>query len=140
MLKLFDTQSGAIYVGERIILRKNSTQQELVTAGLVFSREIDMKTGWVFRATGPHLLSGHLANLSLGFMGDSLKNVSFAFAEKTITNLDDLHKIQNKVLIQELGVPDNQNDRQIIYRFPWGEIASETDPRGGSCYIIISWH
>ncbi|MDR3480204.1 MAG: hypothetical protein P4L91_05765 [Burkholderiaceae bacterium] len=139
MPKLFDIKNGEIYVDERIVLRQNSTPQELVTAGLVFSREIEMKTGWVFRVTGPHQLSGRSANLSLGFLNGSLKTVSFAFAEKAIANLDDLHKMQNQVLIQELGTPDGQNDRQIIYRFPWGEIVSETDTRGGSCNIVISW-
>jgi hypothetical protein len=139
MPKLFDTKNGEIYIGDRMVLRKNLTMQELMVAGLAFSREIDMKTGWVFRATGPHFLSGRLANLSLGFLGGSLKNVSFAFAERATTHSNDLHNIQNKILMRELGTPDSQNDRQITYRFPWGEITSERDPRGGSCNIIISW-
>lgn len=139
MPKLFDTINGEIYIGEHLVLRQNSTPHELAKAGIVFNREFDMKTGWVFRTTGPHVLSGRLANLSLGFFGGSLRKVSFAFADKTITDSDDLHRMQNQVLMRELGTPDSQNDRQIIYRFAWGEIASETDPRGGACNIIISW-
>ncbi len=139
MPKLFDINCGEVYVGERIVLRQNSTLQELMIAGLIFSREIDMKTGWVFRVTGPYSLAGRNAILSLGFLSGSLKNVSFTFTEKAPANLEDLHEMQNKILLQELGVPDSQNDRQIIYRFSWGEIASELDPRGGACNIVVNW-
>lgn len=139
MPKLFDTKNGEVYV-DHIVLRRNSTVKELMSAGLLFNCEIDMKTGWVFRATGPHLLSGRDANLALGFLGEILKKASFAFIEKMVMNLEDLHKMHNQVLFQELGIPDIQNDRQIIYRFPWGEITSEIDTRGGSCNIVISWN
>ncbi len=139
MPKLFDTNNGDVFVGEHIVLRKKMTRKELVKMGLIFSRETDVGTGWVYSATGPHLMSGRLANLALGFKDGTLENVSFAFADKTITNVDDKHKMQDQVLIQELGVPDSRNEWYMTYRFPWGDIESGLDPRGGSCDIMISW-
>ncbi|XBS70624.1 hypothetical protein ABK905_05495 [Acerihabitans sp. KWT182] len=139
MPKLFDTQTGEVFVGEHLVLRKNLTRQAVVNMGFVFYREFNMKTGWVHSATGPHLMAGRLANLALGFKDENLESVSFAFADKSITNVEDLHKLQDQVLIQELGVPDRKNEGYITYDFQWGGISSGLDPRGGSCDITIRW-
>jgi hypothetical protein len=45
----------------------------------------------------------------------------------------------DQFLLQELGVPSEKNDHHTVYRFPWGEIASEIDPRGGFSQVLVSW-
>jgi len=139
MSKLLDTNSGNFYVGAHFTLHANLKYQELVAAGMVFSREFNMKTGWIFRTTGPHLLCGHEANLSLGFLNDEIKTVHFALIEKNEMNSSDLLKIHNQFLLRELGAANHQSGDGIGYRFSWGVVESSIDPRGGSCEIVLSW-
>lgn len=140
MSKLLDTNNGNFYVGELFVLHANLMFQELVAAGMVFNREFDMKTGWIFRTTGPHLLCGHEANLSLGFLNGEIKRVNFSLVKRNGADLKDLLKAHNQFLLQELGVPNRQNGNGISYQFPWGAIESSIDPRGGSCDIVLSWN
>jgi hypothetical protein len=140
MSKLLDINNGNFHVGEHFVLHANLKFQELVTAGMVFDHEFNMKTGWVFRTTGPHLLRGHEANLSLGFLNDEIKRVNFAFIEKKGMELKDLLDIHNRFLLQELGKPNSQSGDRVCYQFSWGAIESGIDPRGGACDIVLSWN
>ena|SRR5882757_9910092 len=139
MIKFLDTLSGELHVTERITLRGGLTDRRIVSAGLPFVREIDMRTGWVFRTTGPHILQNHTVQFSLGFHGDALRRVTFAFTEERNLNIEDLFAKHNSFLRQEVGIPDNQNDRIMSYKFGWGGISSEIDPRNGTSSITITW-
>lgn len=140
MSKLFDVTSGKVCIGSGVVLCGGSTPQELTLAGLVFTREFDMETGWVFRTTGPQDLMGHIVQLSLGFQYDLLKRVSFGFAENPNLDMDDLFKKHEAFLYQELGAPTHKSNHQTLYQYAWGEIVSEMDPRGSGCYILVTWN
>jgi hypothetical protein len=139
MPNIFDTSVGEIHVNNQVTFRAGSTPQELRTLGLMFDREIDMKTGWVFRTIGSQSLANHVVQFSLGFEAEALKRMSFSFAENPAREMDDLFKEHNRFLYQEIGVPNEQNTHQALYQFVWGEIVSEIDPRNGSAYIQVTW-
>ncbi|RUL78250.1 hypothetical protein [Dyella choica] len=115
------------------------TLQDVVSNGVTFNREIDMKTGWVFHMAGPYEIAGHAAHLSLGFEHDKLKTVAFSFADEAGSDLQALRGKHEAFLLKALGQPSEKKPQQAIYRYPWGEITSEFDPRGGSCQILIRW-
>ncbi len=139
MSYIFDTNSGAINVLPKLTFRAGMTLRDVEQKGVVFTREIDMKTGWVFRTTGPYDVSSHATHLSLGFENDRLKRVGFSFASKFNDDIKSVRQEHDRFLLQELGEPSGKNDHQTIYRFPWGEIASEIDPRGGFSQVLVSW-
>ena len=93
----------------------------------------------MFRTTGPYDVSGHAFYLSMGFKDDLLKRVAFSFASKSDDDIKIVRQEHDRFLLQELGEPSRKNDHQTIYRFAWGEIASEIDPRGGFSQILVSW-
>jgi hypothetical protein len=136
---IFDTNSGAINVLPKLTFRAGMTLRDVEQKGVEFVREIDMKTGWVFRTTGPYDISGHATHLSLGFENDLLKRVGFSFASKSDADIKIVRQEHDRFLLEELGEPSGKNDHQTIYRFAWGEIASEIDPRGGFSQILVSW-
>lgn len=140
MSKLLDTNNGNFYVGENFVLHANLFFQELVNNGMLFDREFNMRTGWIFRTTGSHLLCGHEANLSLGFLNDQLKMVNFSLVQKKEMESLGLLKMHNQFLLQELGMPNYISGDGVVYRFPWGAVESSIDPRSGSCDIVISWN
>jgi len=136
---MFDTNSGAINILPELIFCAGMTLRDVEQKGVVFTREIDMKTGWVFRTTGPYEVSNHVIHLSLGFESNRLKRVGFSFASKPDEDIKAVRQEHDQFLLQELGAPSEKNDHQTVYRFPWGEIASEFDPRGGFSQILVSW-
>jgi hypothetical protein len=140
MSKLLDTNNGNFYVGEHFVLHANLLFQKLVATGMVFSHEFNMKTGWVFRTTGPHLVCGQEANLSLGFINDELRRINFSFVQIKGMELKELLKAHNQFLLQELGRPNFECSDGVSYQFAWGAVESSIDPRGGSCDIVISWN
>lgn len=139
MSYIFDTTSGAISLLPGLAFRAGMTLRDVEQKGVVFVREIDMKTGWVFRTTGSYNVSDHVIHLSLGFESDKLKRVSFSFVSKPDEDIRSVRQEHDRFLFQELGEPSGKNDHQTIYRFPWGEITSEIDPRGGFSQILVSW-
>jgi hypothetical protein len=134
---IFDTVQGALTIaGKR--LTANLSPRDVLSAGYVFEREIDMKTGWVFRNTGKDVLGGHTVTPALGFHADQLKRV-------TVTFLDDTKDERRAVdrhrdfLARELGAPTRTSAHQVLYDYPWGQISAEADPRNGTSYIVVSW-
>lgn len=49
MSDMFDVKRGALVLRDGIVLRRGLVPNELTRAGIQFSREVDMKTGWVLR-------------------------------------------------------------------------------------------
>jgi len=139
MSNLFDVASGEIHIGNHVTLRAGATPQELALAGLVFVRELNMKTGWIFKVTNSVVLAGHVVQFSLGFQDDVLKRASFGFTENPALDMSALFAEHNVFLRQQLGNPNSQNDRQSLYQYVWGEIASVWDPRGGGSSICVGW-
>jgi hypothetical protein len=115
------------------------TFQDVRSEGVTFKREIDMKTGWIYRMVGPYTINGHTVYPSLGFHNDVLQRMSLSFVheEGSLAELRDLH---DTLLRQELGIPSTSNPHVTTYGFAWGEISSETDPRGGTAQIVMSQH
>jgi hypothetical protein len=141
MSKVIDPNNGDFRVSERFVLRGKLTRQELEDAGMLFGRVFDMKTGWVFRVTGPYLLGSHEANLALGFLNDQLRRVNFSLAGRNGTTTQrDLLGFHNQFLFEELGWPTEQTGDRVVYKFSWGNIQSSIDPRGGSCDIVLAWN
>jgi hypothetical protein len=136
---MFDKNNGSANLSNGIILAKNAALSDLKMAGIIFTQEIDMETGWTYRMTGPHSIFCHLANFALGFKDDVLKNYSFTFVEKKTISPDVLHVMHNDALVQEFGPPDLQREGSSSYYFPWGGLVSEFDVRGGACNILVSW-
>lgn len=141
MSELFDVTNGDVHIGNQIVLRSGITPQELASAGLIFGREFDMKTGWVHRIVGPQTLAGHVIQLSLRFQNNSLKNVSLGVAGNPKADLDQQFKEHNAFLYQELGSPTTQDKwrQSICYQYEWGNIFSGVDLRGGRSYILVTW-
>ncbi|SMC28475.1 hypothetical protein SAMN02745857_03277 [Andreprevotia lacus DSM 23236] len=139
MTPFFDIARGEIHLKQGLSLRAGLTSQQLAQAGLAFIREFDMQTGWCFKTASAHTQSGQAIQLSLGFEHDHLKRLSFGFVNDPSLDGNALHKAHVDFLVHELGTPNSQNDRQSIYRFVWGEITAEQDPRGGGSYVIVSW-
>lgn len=139
MSSTFHPENGVLTIAPRLVLSPNMTPHELEQAGVTFVRKIDMKTGWVFRTTGPYDLSGHVIHLSLGFDDERLKEVSFSFANGPGDDTDTVRREHDNFLLKELGKPFASNDTQTVYRYPWGGIASDSDPRGGLPQILIRW-
>lgn len=141
MSQLFDTKRGALYLDDGFVLQENLTPADLLAAGVRFNWERDTKTGWIWRMTGPHsrLVLGREAYFAFAFYQGVLKEVDFSFDSKAGKNADELHQEHNKVLIDELGPPDYQDDWRISYKFPWGGIGSANDTRGGGNTIGIYW-
>ena len=139
MSYMLDTSNGAINVLPELTFYAGMTLRDVEQKGVVFIQEIDMKTGWIFRTTAPYEVSGHVIHFSLGFESESLKRVGFSFASKPDEDTKSLREEHDRFLFQQLGGPSAKNDHQTIYRYPWGEIASEIDPHGGFSQVVISW-
>jgi hypothetical protein len=137
MSKVIDVFSGAIHLNEKVSFHANMTPQELTAFGLVFDREIDMNTGWVFR-TIKHRLVERAVQFSLGFKDNALKRASFSLING-LNNTDDIYQENNQFLLQEIGPPYLQDKFQSLYQFHWGTIVSEIDPRNESAYILMNW-
>lgn len=139
MSGLFDITNGAVSLDSKLTFLTGMTLQDVELQGVKFVREIDMKTGWVFRTAGPYAISGQDAYLSLGFENDKLQRIAFSFASEEGDDPRRLHEKHDRLLSRELGRPSEKDERNTIYRYPWGEITSEIDPRGGSCQILVRW-
>lgn len=140
MEKLVDIESGSMLIDESIVLHDRLKLREALDAGIVFEREVDVRTGWVYRGTGLHTLRGRKAMLLLGFQRDELRNISFSLvvnSEVSSTNLLELHR---QFLLAELGPPEIAAAGAVHYQFPWGDIDSSIDIRSGGCDILLSWN
>jgi hypothetical protein len=134
---VFDTVQGALIIGGKR-LSANISSQDVLSRGYVFEREMDMKTGWVFRNTTKDNLEGHMVSPALGFQADQLKRVSVAFLEEDASG-GTLAERHRKFLAQELGIATRTSAAKVLYDYPWGQIAAEEDVRNGTSYIIVSW-
>lgn len=139
MSRCIDVNNGNLYLGDRFVLRANLTYQDLLAAGIDFGREFDMKTGWIFRVSGPHTLGGSQVNLSIGFLNDEMKRVNFSLIESKGGDLKGVFEAQNKFLFQELGTPGFQSSDRVVYQYPWGAVESSLDSRGGGGDIVLAW-
>lgn len=139
MSDIFNTANGTFNLDTKLTFLAGMTLGDVKQKGVKFVREFDMKTGWVFCTAGPYDVSGHGIYLSLGFEGDKLQRVGLSFISKIGDDVKDLREKHDRFLLQELGKPSEKNDYRTLYRFPWGEITSEFDPRGGSSQILIRW-
>lgn len=147
MGSFIDVVKGEIHVGN-LSLTKDMTFAEIIKAGFVFVRELDMKTGWVFRISKPYFLDEREAVLSLEFFEDTLKAVSFSFVEEgpalkfhevTMEYLSAIYKRQNEILFCELGRPDVQSSERTTYNYHWGLVSSVIDLKSWSCSVMVSW-
>lgn len=139
MINLFDISTGKITFTNDMVLQLDMTHDQCVGKGFVIRNEIDVRTGWVYKSTETVRSLGESIMLSLGFYLKQLKTVSISLVENYVDSNLSLFERHNIFLRGQLGEPDEQNARQIIYRYSWGEVASEIDPRGDGVYISVRW-
>lgn len=138
MKKMFDTVNASLFIEDNVIAGYVRSEA-IEMLGIEFVEEINMHTGWIFRTTKRRYVCDWPANLAFGFEENSLKTLSFSFLLEKIDSITELHLFQNEIIMQELGAPTEINERRIIYKYSWGEIVSQLDPRANSADIIISW-
>jgi len=130
----FDVVHGSVKFGSKM-LAGNMSFSDALAQGFIFEREIDMKTGWIFRTASEDGLDGHIVTPALGFQSDKLKKVSVTFFDED-GSVSEHHR---EFLMRELGAPTKVSPTQTLYAYSWGRIAAEQDPRDNSSHIIITW-
>ncbi len=135
---IFDVVGGSVAIGGKV-LRGNMSLSDTVALGFAFEREIDMKTGWVFRTASRDTFGLHTVAPALGFQSNRLQRVSVAFLDEVGTLSGTLADRHRDFLSQELGAPSKTTITQALYVYPWGQIAAEQDARNGTAYIIVTW-
>ena len=135
----FDTTNGIVQFGERAIVRAAMTVSDPQIAGVTFTRDFDMKTGWILRQAGPLMLDGKRVTWSFNFKNERLEAVRFAISHELERNLDVVRQKHDAFLLAELGPPDERSTYYTVYRYPWGEISSGVDVRNGSSSMSVRW-
>lgn len=139
MATSIDVNNGSIHLDSGVVLVRDISLQQIVAMGGMVHRDLDMKTGWHLISIGPNGLFGKSANLALLMFKDELKQVHFTLLEAGVTAPEDIRKLHDNVLMTEFGTPQVHDERRSIYKFPWGTLVSEYDPRGGQAEMVMSW-
>ena len=133
----FQIANGTVQVGDQSPIRGGMTTSDIEAAGFRLEREIDMKTGWVFKMARPVEVAGMSMGLAFGLEHDRLRRVDMVI--QIITDLETLLGLHNAFLLHALGNPTEIKSGGYRYVYEWGTITSVTDPRARSSDIIISW-
>lgn len=132
-----DTGKGEMHLGSGLLLTGGLTMSQLSQMGVAPTRVFDMKTGWVFWTIGPYEFFNHPVYLSLGFEQGVLQRVTFSFAVEI--GASELRAQHDQLLRTMLGSPQEESVWETTYEYPWGSVASSSDPKGGQATIIVSW-
>lgn len=135
----FDAANGTIQFGQLAIVKADMTVSDLQAAGVTFTHDFDMKTGWILRKAVPLLLDGKSVNWSFSFKDERLRSLNFAISAEAEHDLSLLREKHDSFLSKELGPPDEKGLHYTVYRYPWGEISSGVDVRNGSSQIVARW-
>ena len=139
MSKVFNTKTGSILLGN-VTFSAGMRLEELLESGVVIDRVLDMKTGWVFRTTGPYDIADRKVYVSLEFLRNSLKRVGFSFCDGPPLKPEARFPEHTEFLERELGQPDRRTSEDVIYDFAWGTISSGLDLRGSSAQVLCAWN